>query len=85
MQDEVKNPSSRKSGTLTFVCTLFIVYCLALGPILSGYMAIENAADFDLEPLTIVLIVVFYPHVIVAERFPAYEEYLEWWIELGGG
>jgi len=29
--------------------------------------------------------VVFYPHVIVAERFPAYEEYLEWWIELGGG
>ena len=64
---------------------LSFVYCLVLGPILSGYVAIENATDINLEPLAMVLMVVFYPHVIVGKRFPAYGEYLEWWVDLGDG
>ena len=79
MQDEVKQ-SSDKNNALVLVVTLFVVYCLAPGPLFCGLAFLDRRMNLDLEP---VVEVVFFPHMVIYDYSTAYESYLDWWVGLG--
>jgi len=77
--------SSKKNDALSLIVVMLACYCFALGPIAYVFAVLENRFKLDLGPADGVVEVVFYPHKVVYGHAPVYENYLDWWWELGGG
>jgi hypothetical protein len=65
--------------------TVFVFYCLAPGPVVFFYFTLKNTLNFDSNATETGLLWLFLPHVFIANQFIAYENYIAWWMELGGG
>jgi len=85
MQDDSTHNFTKKNTFLNSFITAFVVYCLAFGPMVYVCILADNRLELAGDSIFFTPLYIFYPHFFVAENFEIYGNYMNWWIELGGG
>jgi len=85
MQDDPNNHLAKENNFLNSVAAVGVVYCVAPGPTAYLYCVAENRFGLGGDLLQTSLLLIFYPHLIVAEYFDFYWDYINWCAKLGGG
>jgi hypothetical protein len=78
-----ETPTERGASKVAFVLiVVFVLYCASLGPVI--FLTVKMGWTPDSWPMTI-LGYIYWPHTMLAQAAPWYNDYAFWWFELAGG